>query len=293
MATFSRRMGLKQFNKPLQIESMDDDLRNSLWTILNESLLQPAKLEHALKFNENIIRSLHGLSEIRGTNLWSFARMLWMYLLKKPTDDIPDTLNNFIAKIRKFYFSSECTWSDVYEFIEISIQTFPTISGGKAKNEYINALNVILAREFSGYRVVEDQFVPIVDECEILSIEDVFKLPKKYASVEEHFRKALGFLSDREDRDEHNSMKEAILSIESLAQLVTGKLGATLGNLAKELHLHPALESALGKIYGYTSDEGGIRHAAIDDTDIDPDLAKFFLVSCSAFINYIISQNSK
>ena len=46
--------------------------------------------------------------------------------------------------------------------------------------------------------------------------------------------------------------------------------------------LHAALKNGFSSIYGYTSDEGGIRHAMIDDNPCDFDDAKYMLVSCSA-----------
>jgi len=46
-------------------------------------------------------------------------------------------------------------------------------------------------------------------------------------------------------------------------------------------------------IYGYTSDEGGIRHAMLEEKIIDFEDAKFMLVSCSAFINYLIMKSTK
>ena len=55
--------------------------------------------------------------------------------------------------------------------------------------------------------------------------------------------------------------------------------------------MHPALEQALIKQYGYTSNEGGIRHA-LSDNSLAPSYAdaKFMLVSCSAFINYALAK---
>ena len=52
--------------------------------------------------------------------------------------------------------------------------------------------------------------------------------------------------------------------------------------------LHPAFEKALVKLYGYTSDEGGIRHALTDES-VDPAFsdAKFMLVACAAFVNFL------
>jgi hypothetical protein len=58
--------------------------------------------------------------------------------------------------------------------------------------------------------------------------------------------------------------------------------------LARKHPLHPALEAAFTKLYGYTSDAKGIRHALLDDDEVVTfEEAKFMLVACSAFINYV------
>lgn len=45
---------------------------------------------------------------------------------------------------------------------------------------------------------------------------------------------------------------------------------------------------AFAALYGYTSDSGGIRHSLLeDDISVSFEDAKFMLVSCSAFINYL------
>lgn len=49
------------------------------------------------------------------------------------------------------------------------------------------------------------------------------------------------------------------------------------------------MKSAFEKLYGYTSDANGIRHAGnIGGNSSTFEEAKFMLVSCSAFINYLI-----
>jgi len=73
---------------------------------------------------------------------------------------------------------------------------------------------------------------------------------------------------------------------------------ATLGKAIKKLkdsgvHIHSAMESAFSSLYGYTSDENGIRHGGIDFTNAPAEDAKFMLVSCSAFVNYLIEKQSK
>ena len=52
--------------------------------------------------------------------------------------------------------------------------------------------------------------------------------------------------------------------------------------------LHPALKQAFLKLYAYTSDANGIRHAnGIGEGNSSFIEAKYMLVSCSAFINYL------
>ena len=70
-------------------------------------------------------------------------------------------------------------------------------------------------------------------------------------------------------------------------------MGKALKLIEDTVGLHPALKKGFSSIYGYTSDEGGIRHAMIDDNPCEFDDAKYMLVSCSAFVNYLIMKASK
>ena len=68
----------------------------------------------------------------------------------------------------------------------------------------------------------------------------------------------------------------------------TATLGQALLKIEKKYKLHSALKNAFSALYGYTSDSGGIRHSLLeDDIDVSMEDAKFMLVSCAAFINYL------
>jgi hypothetical protein len=54
--------------------------------------------------------------------------------------------------------------------------------------------------------------------------------------------------------------------------------------------LHPALAEGLSKLYGWTSDAEGIRHALMDEPSLSFAEAKYMLVSCSAFVNYLTAK---
>ena len=81
---------------------------------------------------------------------------------------------------------------------------------------------------------------------------------------------------------------------------ITGVRGSqsTLGNTLKKLEtkgvvIHTAMKEGFKKLYGYTSDADGIRHGGIDFTKASEEDARYMMVSCSAFINYLIQKNNK
>ena len=54
------------------------------------------------------------------------------------------------------------------------------------------------------------------------------------------------------------------------------------------------MKAAFEKLYGYTSDASGVRHAGkLGGPDSTFEEAKFMLVSCSAFVNYLIGVWAK
>ena len=86
-------------------------------------------------------------------------------------------------------------------------------------------------------------------------------------------------------------------AVESLCNLITGSKKSTLGQalklLKQKIEIHQALEKSFSILYGYTSDADGIRHALLEDTNLDFEDAKFMLVSYSAFVNYLIEKAAK
>ena len=130
---------------------------------------------------------------------------------------------------------------------------------------------------------------------EISEIETAISSGETFSSVNIHLNDALKFLSDRENPNYRNSVKESISSVESMCKILSNDakatLASTLNNLEKTENLHPALKKAFSSLYGYTSDDGGIRHGLKnDDREIDFHEAKFMLVVCSSFINYLKSK---
>ena len=118
-------------------------------------------------------------------------------------------------------------------------------------------------------------------------------------AVNIHLATVLELLSDRKSPDYRNSIKESISAVETLCKLITGNASATLGNALDlieregKVKIHPALKQAFDKLYGYASSADGIRHGMLKESDLLFEDAKFFLVACSGFVNYLLAKSAK
>ena len=79
-----------------------------------------------------------------------------------------------------------------------------------------------------------------------------------------------------------------------MARIVSGKPKASLGDALNEIEkngsLHNALKGGFIKLYGYTSNSDGIRHAMMDKPKLTQADARYFLLSCTSFVNYLKAQ---
>lgn len=271
MMSFSQRKGIVSVEEVIQLNSMNDALRNSLWNALDVKLWS----------SKDFMYSQYGAPGID-----FFSRDLWFHYFKKPIDSRPTHSVDKIKEIRKYFF--ECKWNEVYEFIEFVItacsRSMPQLP------EYFNSL---LERESSGYRVVAGHVVDITSDEEVRMLDEAIR-DTRFSGVAAHLERALELLADRDHPDYRNSIKESISAVESMARIVAENLKATLPDALKTLEkhgrLHAALKDGFVKLYGYTSDENGIRHAMLDEPNIGAADARYFLLSCSSFANYLKAQ---
>jgi hypothetical protein len=271
---FSQRIGKRPVKTVLQIESMDDDLKNRLWNSILEDFFDQISDHKDYSFSES--------DKIK------VCKYIWKEFFKRPIDKLPKLMmssavssNGVIEDIREWYFKAE--WFEIYDFIEFIINISPN---------FHERCNQILVSEISGYRIINGLVVQITSEEEVQEIEEALNDDNQFKSVNTHLRAALDFLADKKNPDYRNSIKESISAVESLslklAGNANGKFSDALTAIDKEIGLHGSLKKAFMALYGYTSDSGGIRHA-LSDEDVTPTFedAKFMLVSCSAFINYL------
>lgn len=274
---FSKRKGLVPVKIEIQKTNIDNDLRYGLWNALHLTIWEKYDGSYYVRFEDS--------------NLFWLFRNYWCNLFKLPIDNMPHNFQGVIEKIRKSFF--EFKWHEVYDFVEFTAQNCPN----ELKNDFIGFVNRLLEKELSAYRFVDDQLTDITDEQEIESIETAICTSNKFSGTEIHLKAALSFLTDRKKPDYRNSVKESISAVEALCVTLSddsnATLGASLNSIEKSHSLHPAFKKALSSLYGYTSDADGIRHALLDESKISYSDAKYMLVSCTAFINYVIGKMSE
>lgn len=107
----------------------------------------------------------------------------------------------------------------------------------------------------------------------------------------------MSLFADRKAPDYRNSIKESISAVEAICKAIADDENATLGKALKvvkdKVGLHRGLEEGFLRIYGYTNDADGIRHALMDEPNVSSEDARFMLVSCSAFANYLTEKAQK
>ncbi|WP_374573688.1 AbiJ-NTD4 domain-containing protein [Acinetobacter sp.] len=275
---FSERYGYKPVREIIQKESINSDLKNALWSIL-----------HTFIWNKTSHKNSYSYTKY--SNIYGLVHSYWFNIFKIPIDTIPLYTSDSIKKIREYFFS--CKWHEIYSLIEETIDSLP-YDFIKNKELFIKAINNVLERENSAYRIINNEITPITSEQEVQSIEDALENTNPYSGVQQHLNQALKLMSDRQNPDYRNSIKESISAVESICKIVTNDDKATLGKALKIIEdkhgLHAALKGSLSQLYGYTSDADGIRHAMLEESNLSYIDAKFMLVACTNFINYLIDK---
>jgi AbiJ N-terminal domain 4 len=285
---FSKRMGLEPATKPFQNDSMDGYLRNGLWNALDLHILP--------YFTREWVMGTDGLYSRTFPNSLLFEA-LWKDFYRWQLPTLPQWAQDALKTVHTWFFDERSTpWNRVYDFTEFVANTMGLLPA--LSKEFKQECDFVMEREFSAYRFIGTTIGPITSEAEIKAIEQAALMDYSLLRpVGIQIDKALKLLSDREKPDYRNSIKESISAVETLCRVIAGDkatLGQALKPVKDKVCLHPALEKAFSSLYGWTNDAGGIRHALMDDSiPCDFEDAKYMLVSCSAFVNYLVEKANK
>lgn len=278
MTLFSDRIGATAAPTTIQVDSMSHELRNSLWNLL------------------------HNLYQDNRHDYWQkIVPPIAQFFRKVPIDELPHYDHDKRKWLKEYFFGLQ--WYDVYNLLEFVARNHAKVMASQygtthpvESRRIMEMANAILERELSAYRFVQGLLTPLSNQAEIEAIESAVSLSQQAAlgGAAQHIRSSIQLLGSKPNPDYRNAIKEAISAVESVAKQIMRAESATLDSALKQLsaksNIHGALTSGFLKLYGYTSDEKGIRHAMLDEPNIGFAEAKYMVVSCSAFVYYLIQK---
>ena len=181
-------------------------------------------------------------------------------------------------------------------------------------NRVFDLLQFVMKHEYvpDGFR---EYVVTTLQEsmCAYTIIEGVWTIvpsaiPEQHTSVERAFGTlqsgpfgaARRHLSDAAEcinsGDYAGSVRESIHAVESVARRIDGNsrrsLAPALESLSRSgLVFHSAFRTGIEKLYGYTSDEEGIRHSlSKETTNVDLADAVFMFGACASFAAFLVDK---
>lgn len=147
------------------------------------------------------------------------------------------------------------------------------------------------------YRLVQPgpSVIALAGEGEGRAVQEAFAAlgADEFSGARKHLRDAGIYLG--QPGKEADSVRESIHAVEAVCKVIAGTPDATLtsalGRFKNKAPMHAAFSTALEKLYSYTNDEKGIRHALLDDAaNVDAADAQFMYGACAGFVSFLITK---
>lgn len=220
----------------------------------------------------------------------------WKYILldlhttffRLPLDEYNGDFDHHANAIKKFIY--EAPYNRVFDCVEA------IVSHDICPEDLLERLSSVFKRERLAYRILPDEKIIVAraSEEEDKAISAALHTTRdRFDGAHTHLKTSLTFLRDNDPRQ---SIHESISAVESVLKSLTGKpaqdLSTALDEVARTISLHGALKKGLNNIYGYTSNEKGVRHALLEtESNVTFDDSQFMLSSCAAFVTYLINKH--
>ena len=279
--TFSQRYGYEPIPKPMRLEEISDDLRREIWNVVRELMFSMRSFGQILYFPADASRFIE--------------RVIGKYN-KIAESKVPTEYNKVLMR-----FERDCLhlkFNKLLEMLEaiINDRAIDDDSAEKIRCLFeIHGAAYWLDTSRSPY-----QFIPSTSKEQgdatrqaIGTVEQSGIVP----GAATHLRKAVEHLNAGRYAE---SISDSMHAVESVARVMDPRANRTLGPALDSLETagrlnHPALKSAFNNLYGYTSDEQGIRHALLerDAADVGLDEAMFMFGACASFTAYLVNKHQK
>ena len=244
--TFSQREGLKPLPTQLELRQLSKELRALIWQAIHSSL-------------NNTFYQIRGTSIVKLGDDWAeIIRDYQVRVLHNKAHEFRPYAREHLETTSDFIFSEK--YNVVFDFIEFVLQHC------SCPPELPMTINQAFTDGRAAYRIVDEKtIVPVGNEGQAQTIQTALSYATQSGTngAKTHLLQA-----GQELRNGNwaGSVRESISAVESVAVLLAPQketLGAALHELEKAGHIHGALKNALSGLYGYTSDQEGVRHALV------------------------------
>lgn len=268
--SFGQRLGLEALPAQMDRSTISPELRSYAWAIIRDSMTSESR------YNPKQI-----------TAAWKGALIEWFVRREfRASDEFPIGYNRQHDYVKSIVYSDEyIKFFDFMQFLIENRRVGAIISG---------AIEEMLRETRSAYRVVGSLIVPVSSEENAHAVAKAFEISGKHPAQgpRTHLRAAAEKLSGG---DWGGSIRESIHAVEAAAKVVepdANELGPALTRLEKRAAINPAMKRAFGALYGFSSDEKGIRHSLVYDeqANVSEADAMFMFGACAAFVSYLLSQ---
>ena len=279
--TFRQRYGYEYLPSPMKVGELSDDFRRELWNWLWEFIESNTITSHGV--------ALSG-SRVYFNDLFSsFIRRIMGKFWKLTIDDVSTECRFTVDNLRQLVLQGSPE-EHFLPFVEIMADD------GFMLSILLEELSSLFDKHQAAYRLDITErphrvFKRTSVEESDATLQSIEKLKAHgFEAALSHLRQAATHINTGQFPD---SIADSIHAVESVARSITpneNSLGKALDKLKAEGKIkHAALIEGFKKIYGYTSNEEGIRHALInlDTANVDEPLALFFYNACAAFAGYL------
>jgi len=268
--TFEQAEGIEPLPTQLRPKEISKELRARLWAVVYASL----------RADDD------GMGEVEGDWL-EIAFDFHVRRSHRMADDFDTSMYRVSLPLKAVFQEGE--YGQVFGLVQWLLR-HPNCPTGLA-----GEVAAVLEECRSAYSLVDgDTIVPKGSDAETEIIQRAFVdvSTAEFGGARTHLRNSASELTQGEFAA---SIRESIHAVESVARsLVPGikKLDDALAELSKTLKVHPSLRSGFAKLYGFTSDEQGIRHPLVDEpaAPVDETDALYMLGACAAFMSYLINK---
>ena len=275
--TFSRRHGYEPLPESMQLEEISDDLKREIFNTVRELFL----------------RARDRWGDFFANDEARFIERVFGRFFRQTEDQIGGLYTDAMDRTNRIIFKRE--FHKILDFLEI------IMNDNYDTTHFSDRIQELFEQHGAAYWLDTSQrpyqFIPRATKEQGDTTREAIETLRdtNMHGASTHLHQAAEHINARQYAD---SIADSIHAVESVARRIDPEANRTLGPALSSLERagllkHPALKAAFNKLYGYTNEEQGIRHALTDRAaaDVGLDEAMFMFSACASFAAYLANKH--